>query len=114
MTVSNKKKPTMHGLLLAAMIVIGLAVSPMPVALAHEAHSHNLPVVAGKVTKIDEAAGKVTIAHDAIPNLQMEAMTMVFKVGNPSMVAGLRPGDAINFTADKVNDQLTVTEIEKR
>lgn len=104
----------MRELLCAATIVAGLVVSSMPVALAHEAHSHNLPVVSGKVTKIDEAAGKVTISHDAIPNLQMEAMTMVFKVADPTMAAALKPGDGINFTADKMNGQLTVTQIEKR
>jgi len=104
----------MRRLLHAGTIVAGLADSLVPAALAHEGHAHDLPVVFGKVTKVDAAAGKITIAHDAIPNLQMEAMTMVFKVGDPGMVAGLNPGDAIKFAADRVDGQLTVTEIEKR
>ena len=98
----------------AASIVAGLAITTMPVAVAHEGHDHNLPVVAGKVTKVDEAAGKITIAHDAIPNLQMDAMTMVFKAADPAVLKDVKPGDAIQFTADKVNGQLTVTEIEKK
>ncbi len=53
------------------------------------------------------SAGKITIAHDAIPNLQMDAMTMVFKAADPVMVKDVKPGDAIQFTADKVNGQLT-------
>ncbi len=101
-------------ILSAATIVAALALSPLPTALAHEGHAHNLPVVSGKVTKVDEAAGKITIAHDAIPNLQMEAMTMVFKAGDPAMVKELKPGDAVQFSADKVNGQLTVTDIEKK
>lgn len=98
----------------AAIIVAGLTITTMPVALAHEGHDHNIPVVAGKVTKVDEAAGKITIAHDAIPNLQMDAMTMVFKAADPAVLKDVKPGDAIQFTADKVNGQLTVTEIEKK
>lgn len=103
----------MRKILSAAAVVAGLALSPWPTALAHEGHAHN-PVVSGKVTKVDEAAGKITIAHEAIPNLQMEAMTMVFKVGDPAMVKELKPGDAVQFSADKVNGQLTVTDIEKK
>jgi Cu/Ag efflux protein CusF len=57
-------------------MLIGAGLSPVA---AHEGHNHNLPVVEGKVVKVDESAGTVTIKHSAIPNLQMEAMTMVFK-----------------------------------
>jgi len=66
------------------------------------------------IARNPEAAGKITIAHDAIPNLQMDAMTMVFKAADPVMVKDVKPGDAIQFTADKVNGQLTVTEMEKK
>jgi Cu/Ag efflux protein CusF len=44
----------------------------------------------------------------------MDAMTMVFKAADPAMIKDVKPGDAIQFTADKVNGQLTVTEIEKK
>ena len=104
----------MRKFLSVVAIVAGIAISPVPAAFAHEGHAHNLPVVSGKVTKVDEAAGKITIAHDAIPNLQMDAMTMVFKAADPAMVKEVKPGDAVQFSADKVNGQLTVTEIEKK
>jgi len=106
----ERTKP-MRRFVLAAFVITSIAVSPMSAALAHEGQDH--PVVAGKVTKVDASAGKITIAHDAIPNLQMEAMTMVFKAGDPAMVNEVKPGDAIKFTADKVNGELTVTEIDK-
>ena len=35
--------------------------------------------VNGTVKKIDEAQGKLTIDHGAIKNLEMDAMSMVFK-----------------------------------
>lgn len=92
-------------------MLIGAGLSPVA---AHEGHNHNLPVVEGKVVKVDESAGTVTIKHSAIPNLQMEAMTMVFKASEPAMLKQVREGDAVNFMADKVNGQLTVTDIEKR
>lgn len=90
---------------IALLLAIPSAVS------AHEGQDH--PVVSGKVTKVDESAGKITIAHQAIPNLQMEAMTMVFKAADPGMTKKVKPGDPIKFTADRVNGELTVTEIEK-
>lgn len=78
-----------------------------PMAMAAEDPS----MVKGEVTKTDESAGKITIKHDAIPNLEMEAMTMVFKAGEG--VAVVKPGDKILFQAEKVNGQLTVTKVEK-
>ncbi|KAB2943583.1 MAG: copper-binding protein [Hyphomicrobium sp.] len=100
----------MRMFLSAAFVMAAIAVSPISATFAHEGQDH--PVVAGKVTKVDESAGKITIAHDAIPNLQMEAMTMVFKAGKPAMLKEVKPGDAIKFMADKVNGELTVIEIE--
>jgi Cu(I)/Ag(I) efflux system periplasmic protein CusF len=93
---------------------IAMAVAPLSAAIAHEGHSHALPVVAGVVTKVDAEAGTVTIKHPAIPNLQMEAMTMEFKASDPAMLKDLKEGDEVNFTADKVNGALTVTDIDKR
>ena len=51
--------------------------------------------VNGTVKKIDEAQGKLTIDHGAIKNLDMDAMSMVFKAGDPAMLKGLKSGDKI-------------------
>jgi Cu/Ag efflux protein CusF len=75
--------------------------------------AQNLPMVSGTVEKIDAAAGKITIEHGAIPNLNMDSMTMVFRAQNPAMLKGLKQGDKIRFTADRVNGQMTVTKIQK-
>lgn len=72
-----------------------------------------LPAVKGTITKVDEAAGKITIDHQAIPNLSMDPMTMVFKATDAALVKAAKPGDAVTFTADKVNGQLTVMSLEK-
>ena len=42
------------------------------------------PMVADAVSKVDADAGKITLDHAAIPNLDMGAMKMVFKAGDPA------------------------------
>jgi Cu/Ag efflux protein CusF len=74
----------------------------------------SLPMINGQVKKVDESAGKMTIKHDAITNLDMGAMTMVFKASNPAMLKSVKPGEKIEFSADTVNGQLTVMKIEKK
>ena len=68
----------------------------------------------GKVTKIDESAGKVTLRHGPIKKLEMEdGMTMVFRVQDPALLKGIKVGDNVKFDADRVNGQITVTKLEK-
>ena len=108
----------------AAVVTASFALIGVPLALAHDGHEHPaaapaaattkaLPMVAGEVTKVDSEQGKLSIKHAAIPNLGMDPMTMVFKTGDPAMLKDLKAGDKINFTADKVNGQLTATKVEK-
>jgi Cu(I)/Ag(I) efflux system protein CusF len=68
----------------------------------------------GQVTKVDESAGKITIKHGPIKKFDMdEGMTMVFRASDPAMLKTVKAGDKIKFEADKVNEQFTVTKIEK-
>jgi Cu/Ag efflux protein CusF len=73
----------------------------------------NLPMVTGTVEKIDAAQGKVTIDHGPIPNLNMDAMTMVFRTQDPAVLKGVKAGDRIRFQADRVNGQISVVRIQK-
>ena len=77
------------------------------------ASAQSLPKVMGVVMKIDDSAEKMTIKHDPIPNLDMSEMTMVFKVADKGFISQVKKGDKIQFTADRVNGQLTVTSITK-
>ena len=71
-------------------------------------------MVNGQVTKIDEAAGKITLKHGPIKKLEMEdGMTMVFRVQDPAMLKPVKVGDKVRFDADRVNGHITVTKIEK-
>lgn len=72
------------------------------------------PMVNGQVTKIDEAAGKITLKHGPIKKLDMnEGMTMVFRAQDPAMLKQVKVGDKVKFDADRINGQITVTKIEK-
>jgi Cu(I)/Ag(I) efflux system protein CusF len=82
-------------------LLIGLGV-----ALSAAAQS-----VEGEVKKIDIDAGKVTLKHGEIKNLDMPAMQMSFRVTDPAWLKALQVGDKVSFTADKVAGQFTVTTI---
>ena len=93
-----------------SMIMLSVAGAIMLGALGASAQD---AMVRGEVTKIDEAQGKLTIKHDPIKKYDMDAMTMVFKAGDPAMLKAVKPGDKIQFVPDKVNGQFSVTKIEK-
>jgi len=71
-------------------------------------------MVAGLVIKVDQSAKKITIKHGAIPKLDMdEGMTMVYAAPDPNMLSAVKAGDKVNFEAEQVNGQFTLTKIEK-
>jgi Cu/Ag efflux protein CusF len=72
------------------------------------------PLTEGEIRKVDKEAGKLTIKHGEIKNLEMPPMTMVFRASDPKLLESLSEGDKIGFHAEKVDGQFTVTVIEKR
>lgn len=56
----------------------------------------------GKVVSTNSTTGEVTLDHEAIPGF-MEAMTMPYKLKDPSILSELHPGDVI--TADVLVSQ---------
>jgi len=90
--------------LLVALVAAVLAVSP---AIADG------EMVKGEVVKVDKAAGKVTLKHGPIKKLDMDGMTMVFRVADPAMLDKMKAGDKIEFEADRVNGAITVTKVGK-
>jgi Cu(I)/Ag(I) efflux system periplasmic protein CusF len=84
----------------------------------HDAHHPAEPASAAaaktpaQVRKIDKDAGKITLRHEPIQNLDMPAMTMVFRVADPKFLDQVKLGDKILVTIDKIDGQLTVTQLE--
>ena len=72
------------------------------------------PMSEGEVKKVDKSAGKLTIKHGPLVNLDMPPMTMVFRVKEPTMLDQVTAGDKISFVAEKVGGQITVTKLEPK
>ncbi len=91
---------------------MGGKAAPGPMAALPPANAAPVPVN-GEVIRIDEETGRVTLRHELIPNLDMRAMTMVFRIENPSLLAGLKVGDRVTFEAVRVGGTITVTKLDK-
>jgi Cu(I)/Ag(I) efflux system periplasmic protein CusF len=71
------------------------------------------PMTAGEVKKVDKDAGKITIKHGPLSNLEMPAMTMVFRVKDPAMLDQVKEGDKVKFIATRANGAITVIQLER-
>ena len=98
---------TLLSLLTALTIVTPLHAEPVtpPAAQARV-------MTDGVVRRIDPANGKLTLRHGPIVNLDMPAMTMVFRVQSPDLLNSVKVGDAVKFHAELVGGVYTVTAIE--
>jgi len=66
----------------------------------------------GSVVKINTEQKKITLKHEAITNLDMPGMTMVFRVKDPAMLTAVKAGDKIRFHAEKVDGAITITQLQ--
>jgi Cu(I)/Ag(I) efflux system protein CusF len=103
----------------AALLALAIAVPTFAQKPAEDHSAHHAGTQAkspvpteGEVQKVDTAANKITLKHGPIPNIDMPAMTMVFQVRDPAMLAKLKAGDKVKFEAQKLGDVYTVTRIE--
>lgn len=66
----------------------------------------------GVVRKIDAVNARITLKHGPIRNLDMPAMSMVFRVQPPNLLSGLRTGDTVKFHVEQINGAYVVTAIQ--
>ncbi len=66
----------------------------------------------GEVRRVDAQAGKITLKHGAIPELALDAMSLVYRI-DPALLAGIQPGDKVRFTARRENGQYVIVQIAK-
>ena len=66
----------------------------------------------GEVRKVDKEAGKVTIKHGDIKNLDMPGMTMIFVAKEKSLLDKIQAGDKVKFAVINDGGKLVVTEIQ--
>ena len=112
-------KTKINALLIAAALFAGssgIAMAASDVQTSPLSETAMLAVSAkltsGEVRKVDTEQDKLTIKHEAIENLQMPGMTMVFKATDPAMLEKLQVGDKIKFAAEKANGALVITTIQ--
>ncbi len=89
-----------------------MAAADAPAASAAASTAVVAKLTTGEVRKVDAEQGKVTIKHEPIANLDMPAMTMVFKAGKPELLKNIQAGDKIAFRAESVAGVFVVTDIK--
>lgn len=106
--------------LLVSALLAGSALAQQK-ADDHSAHHAATPAAAaansgemadGEVRKIDKDAGKLTLKHGEIKNLDMPGMTMVFQVKEPALLDKVKVGDKVKFRAEKAGSGYVVTAID--
>lgn len=68
--------------------------------------------VRGVVEKIDPEKGRVTLKHERINSIGMEAMVMPFTVTDKAMLRPFKPGDKVRFTVTTANGHLAINAME--
>lgn len=71
-----------------------------------------LPWATAEVRRIDKVAGKVSLKHGDIKNLDMPPMSMVFQVKDPSQLDALQVGQQVRFQAVQEKGAYWVVKIE--
>ena len=89
-----------------------LTLLAMTVAFAAGAARAN-DLADAEVRKVDKDAGKITLKHGEIKNLDMPPMTMIFMVKDKAMLDPIKAGDKVKFKAAKEGGNYVVTEIQK-
>ncbi len=81
-------------------------------ALAAGAALAAAPMAEGEVRKVDAKAKTITLKHGPIASVDMGPMTMTFPVKDPALLAKVKAGDKVRFSAEKSGSDIVVTAIE--
>lgn len=67
----------------------------------------------GEIRKIDAKAGRVIIKHGDWKGMEMQAMTMAFRVRDAAILEGFKAEDKVRFTIEKDGRDFIVTALER-
>lgn len=100
--------------LLSCALLAPLAWAQTPNSHEH-ASAHSVAATrelsSGEIRRIDLNAGKVTLKHGEIKNLDMPGMTMVFVAQDKALLAPFKAGDKVLFYVIEDKGQYVVTEM---
>jgi Cu/Ag efflux protein CusF len=68
--------------------------------------------VRGEITKLAPEKAQLTLKHEPIKSMGMDAMTMPYKVKNPALLTGFKAGDRVRFVASMQGDQMLIESLE--
>ncbi len=68
----------------------------------------------GEIRKIDAKANRVIIKHGEWKGMDMQAMTMAFRVRDAAVLSGLKVADTVRFVVEKDGGDYVVTAIERK
>jgi Cu/Ag efflux protein CusF len=68
--------------------------------------------VHGEITKMAPEKAQVTVKHEAMKSMGMDAMTMPYKVKNVAVLKDFKPGDKVRFTVTMQGDQMLIESLE--
>jgi Cu/Ag efflux protein CusF len=109
------KRLFLSTIIAAALSGVALAQQKADDHTAHhpaESASATAEMAEGEVRRVDKSAGKITLRHGPIKNLDMPPMTMVFQAGDPAMLDRVKQGDKVRFAAEEKSGAYIVTRIE--
>jgi len=100
----------------AVVLVIATFTFPGFSHAQHSAHGSTpadaVHQASGKVTKVDRAAGRVTIAHGPVASLKWPPMTMAFEVKDKALFDKLQLGANIEFSFVQSERKHVVTAVK--
>lgn len=72
----------------------------------------NPSLIRGEIKYINEKAEKITLKHEEIKSLNMQPMTMVFRVRDKAMLSQFKVGDMVVFSARKIDGVVVIVKLE--
>lgn len=97
---------------LCLLLLAILVVTPALAADQHDAQTDAEWTLA-EVRKVDLEQGRLTLRHERIESLNMDAMTMVFRLGEGVTAEGLEEGAKIRFQVKRDMGRMVLTAIEQ-
>ena len=85
--------------------------TPATTAVTAATTASDADMTSAEVRKVDKDAKKITLKHEAIKNLDMPGMTMVFQVKDAALLDKAKAGDKVKFKAIKDGNAYVVTDI---
>jgi Cu(I)/Ag(I) efflux system protein CusF len=100
------------GVLAALLTLTAATAQAQDTASPMQAAPQAVEWVRGSVVQADAVRGWITLRHEAIKSIDMDAMTMPFKVKDPESLAGLKRGDRVLFHVGVEGNDLLILQIK--